>query len=1290
MAGRPESPLDPGQGPVQRLAFELRKLRGEAGGPTYREMARRTGLGTTTLSYAAAGDRLPTLPVLLAYVRACDGEPQEWERRWRQAVRDIADEPAADEAAEPPYRGLGRFEPGDRELFFGRDDEVAGLAARVATHRLVAVVGASGSGKSSMLRAGLIPALQRMEEPRPGVIRILTPGSRPFSAHSAAITPSLRDGDAVVVIDQFEELFTLCTDPTERTAFVDLLLTAVEQKNRLRVVLAVRADFFGRCAEHPELTEALRDTTVLLGSMGPAALREAIVKPAAATGLIVERALTARIINEVAEEPGSLPLMSHALLETWRRRHGRALTEAMYDAAGGIHGAVARTAEQVYTHLAPSEAQVARRILLRLVTPGAGAQDTRRPTPRTELEADAPETSHVLEVLVRARLLTLDGDSADLAHEALITAWPRYRGWVDESRDRLRVQRELTRDAQTWHELGRDSAAVYRGIRLTTAQEAFAGHTHDLSVLERAFLDAGNTAAAREKHAAARVTRRLRGSVASLSVLLVLALVAGVVAWRENLGIERQRTLDTAEHVVALAASLRDSDPMKSMQLSLAAYRLADTAQTRSALLNALDQQDLVSLDVPVQVPGPRLFLIDQGQGLLDATTTSVRKWLVRGYLKPAATVPGMQTGSHGLGTASTSIVAVDETGDRLVSQRPDGSLQVWDTADARPVGRPFDNASGPPVFTPDGRTVAVISHDTASGVTAQVRDPRRSHPLFSHPAHATRDENIALSAGAHYVAWCEDNRRLQLWNLTTDHHVLLRGDGPDCQGGDAPEDAGAGPRFSPDGTSVAVISDGGVIRRWDTSSGQELPSLLSVSVSDGGGAAPDLRSFVFNNDGTYLAGVSEDGIRLWRIDHPDQPVWFHPLDGAVVGQPTLDTGDGYLRYLTPDTSDETSPTAGQDTWSVRTVGLGRATTTAWQADADTAVALSANGRASATLPPGTHTAGIRISNSGSGSVTRESVSGLPAATLPAEATGGPLMSFSADGGLLAYAFAPAGRRSGDEVRVWNTSTRRVTAIVRPSCDRVSGVALSPDARRLAVLTPCRADAVEVRDLSDLSVVQTVKGAYQPPVVFGPDDRSLVTSMSPDRRSGASRFGLVDLTAKDPAGQALDTGGDWSVAFSPDGRYLAVGDSSGVVDLWDSRADRLLSFLPDFLHDASVDNERVTLAFSHDGDTLAAGGQLGTLRLWDTKTYQPIGGTFSTPGDPIAALAFSSDDRIVYAQGTHTPLQAYPISPNGIAAQVCQRLDNAGLSPFNWSQYIPGIPYRPTCPPQPQANTADS
>ncbi|MFK0153585.1 hypothetical protein ACIQVK_16130 [Streptomyces sp. NPDC090493] len=504
--GRAEKPLDPDAGPAERFAHGLRELRRRSGSPTYREMSRRAGYSAPTLSGAAAGDRLPSLPVALAYVTACGGNEREWRSRWQEADTALAALPApnvADQLA--PYRGLARFGTEDSSLFFGRDqlvDEMLGLTLK---HRFIALVGASGSGKSSLLRAGLVPALRDLDERagRPAAIRLCTPGETPLSTHRGLLQAVAGGGDTVLVVDQFEEIFTLCHEPEERVGFIRALLgnpprTAAAEDDpapgtpgsRLRVIIGIRADFYGRCAGDAELVDALNTATLLVGPMAPEQIREAIVKPAAAGRLTVERALTDRIIADVAQEPGALPLMSHALLELWRHRRSRTLTLDAYRAIGGLQGAVAHTAEEVFACFDREQAELARSMLLRLITPGEDAPDTRRPADRVEL-VRSQEAEAVLEALVRARLLTVDGSGVDLTHEALITAWPRLRAWVESDRERLRLQRRLTEAAREWEALGRDPGALYRGERLVAARDAFPmsrGPAADLTPLEREFL----------------------------------------------------------------------------------------------------------------------------------------------------------------------------------------------------------------------------------------------------------------------------------------------------------------------------------------------------------------------------------------------------------------------------------------------------------------------------------------------------------------------------------------------------------------------------------------------------------------------------------------------------------------------------------------------------------------------------------------------------------------------------------------------------------------------------------
>ncbi|MEZ4594676.1 MAG: hypothetical protein R3D55_26555 [Chloroflexota bacterium] len=430
----------------------------------------------------------------------------------------------------PPFMGLKYFDAADANLFFGRETLTAELADHLQTSNFLAVVGASGSGKSSLVRAGLVPALQNAQ---PGLkVHVFTPTDHPLEAlattltrhtGSVGVTAKFIDamaGDArslhlaarrllqadeqlLLVIDQFEELFTLCRSEKERQAFVENLVTAVSNPNSpnnrpTRAVIALRADFYHHCAQYDALRRLLETQQRYIGAMSPAELRRAIEQPAQQNGLTFEDGLVDLLLRDVGAsgdqppEPGALPLLSHALLETWRRREGSKLTFSGYTDAGGVQGAIAKTAESVFTQkLTPAQQTIARSIFLRLTELGEGTQDTRRRAQISELlpaSSTADETQTVLNLLSAARLVTTDEDSAEVTHEALIREWPTLRRWLDENRDGLRLHRHLTESAQAWQQRNRDSGELYRGARLEQAQEWANQHDDELNDLEREFL----------------------------------------------------------------------------------------------------------------------------------------------------------------------------------------------------------------------------------------------------------------------------------------------------------------------------------------------------------------------------------------------------------------------------------------------------------------------------------------------------------------------------------------------------------------------------------------------------------------------------------------------------------------------------------------------------------------------------------------------------------------------------------------------------------------------------------
>ncbi|WP_410664869.1 hypothetical protein [Amycolatopsis sp. lyj-84] len=544
---------------MSQFAGDLRRLRENAGSPPYRELSKRAHYAASTLSDAAGGRKLPTLAVTLAYVRACEGDVAEWEERWygTAAMNRVPETEEIDE--EIPYPGPNAFGAHQADYFFGRDRLVEELSRHVTERRLLAVSGASGSGKSSLLAAGLIAAVRRSGRDR--TILRFTPGPHPLresaiqlaavsggsavrlhgelTADPAALHLRVRqllarrdeDAELLLVVDQFEEVFTRCRTVEERDAFVAVLLHAVQEPDsRTRLVVGVRSDFIGHCDRWPALAAALRpENRVDAGPMTAEQLRSAIMRPAIAAGHQLEGALVATVMAETACGHGVLPLVSQAMRRTWQRPHGATLTLAAYQAAGGITRALADTAEEVFGEFDELGRQQARDVFVRLTTLSAEDHDTRRRVPAHELE---PAAAPVVARLIDARLVTAGADGLELAHDALIREWPRLRSWLSTGRGALYLHRRLTEAAGVWERANRDPAPLYRGNQLDEAIE-LAGGTR-LTLREHQFLDASIQAREEETARAHRSAWRLRQLAAAVVVVSGLAAASVALAVRER------------------------------------------------------------------------------------------------------------------------------------------------------------------------------------------------------------------------------------------------------------------------------------------------------------------------------------------------------------------------------------------------------------------------------------------------------------------------------------------------------------------------------------------------------------------------------------------------------------------------------------------------------------------------------------------------------------------------------------------------------------------------------------
>jgi WD40 repeat protein/DNA-binding SARP family transcriptional activator len=1139
-----------------------------------------------------------------------------------------------------PFKGLASFDVEDARFFFGRERLVAEMVARLAGAPLMGIVGPSGSGKSSALRAGLLPALA--EGVLPGserwALALLRPGEHPLRALENATGAAAPRDRLLLAVDQFEEVFVVCRDERERAAFVDTLVaSARDPRRRALVLVAVRADFYGRCATYPELWRLLGANQLPVGPMRRDELRRAIESPASRAGLTVEPDLTEALIADVEGEPGALPLLSTALLELWQRRDGRRLRMAAYEQSGGVHGAVARLAEGAYQRLDAGQQRVARAILLRLAGEGEGDTVVRARVAREEFGGEA---GAVLAELTDSRLLTVSDGDVEVAHEALLREWPRLRGWLEDDAEGRRLHHHLRAAAREWDAGGRDPGELYRGARLTAAHDWAVDHDPELNALERGFLD--NSRAASE-----RAHRRLRTVLAGVASLLVLALIAGAIALDQRGNARHQAVAAAAQRLGAQALAEDALD--RSLVLARQGVALDNSLQTRGNLLAALlkspaaigvlrgDGDGLINLSLS---PDERTLAFIENDGTLRFVDRRTRRPTAR-----PVSVPGHS------GCIIDSLVRFDH-----LQYSPDGSRiavgacepVILDARTHRVQARlqigsdRFGRFVYGLRFSPDGRTLyAVVALPPNRGTLVMRLDGRTGRRLSGAlrvrrsgwmTLMLTRDgRSLVTNDSAATGTVIRDARTLRPLRrvpVSGEHAALSPDDRTMLLGG-----SDGSVRFVDlDSGRVRVASgrhDGVVERgtfsangRWALTTGKDHRVIVwDVARAAAGevleGHSGRITALAISSDSRTLYSTALDGeVLVWdlagtrRLGRPfkvgldrfgEIPRYALSPDGRIlaVGRPDGTVGLFDAGTLRPISRFPVVPGKGAPVVGMGWVPGGRLIVVGGD-DGFLALVDPLRGRIVKRLYG--HRAGARTGN-------------LHGVFTPGISADGRVMITGADDSTVRVWALPSGRPVGRPLKL----------------PIVSDVSLSPDGKTMAVAVPEHTDNPGVQ-------------------IFDVATHRRIAALSEDESV-------------------------WDVArFTPDGRFLVGGSSKGWVRLWSTKtwkpATRILRG-----HAGAVLWE----SMSPDRRTLATGGADGTVRLWDLPTQRPVGAPLpGLPGRGTVAQ-FTPDGKSLFALTDAGRAYRWDVRPSSWLRHAC---DVAGrpLTRLEWHDaLLPDRDYAPAC-----------
>ena len=1212
------------------------------------------------------------------------------ERTWADGV---AAPPLADVsgAIDSPYRGLSAFEERDAAFFFGREAAATQVLDRMSRQLdrtgLLVVSGVSGAGKSSLLRAGVLPQLRgaglaSASGSASWPCLLLTPSRAPLDelavrvarlagadaagvrreldTHPAGFALTARqaalaqpgspaanpDGSKpgrrlLLVVDQFEQLFTQCPDEQQRQAFITALHAAAtaghgpDQAPAALVVLGVRADFEARCADYPQLTNAVQDR-YLVTAMTARQLRMAITEPAKKAGSSVDDDLADVLLAEVrarhqaAFGAGVLPLLSHALDQAWRSRTGDVLTLADYERTGGIEGALADSAQRAYDRLTPAQQAAARQIFTRLTATSSDGVDTADRATRAELNegkspAEAGDVEAVLEAFAAERLLILATGTVEISHEILLTAWPLLREtWLTETHADRIVRTRLHNTAAEWTRHSRDPTYLYTGSLLEAATQTVTRIGADparyppLSPTEGDFLRASDRAHRRN-------VRRRQGFTAFLMTLVIGFASVAVYAFHARQDAVHQRDVAVSGQLISKSETLGNTNPVISKLESIAAWRIHPSNDARYAMLAAAARPGIATLSGHTDRVSTVAFSPDGKTLASGSFDDTVRLWDVATRRQIGNPLTG-----H---TGAILSVAFSPDGKTLASSSDDQTVRFWDVATRRQIGNSLTGHTGvvsSVAFSPDGKTLASSSFDQTVRLWDVATRRQIGSPLTGHTDAVL---SVAFSPNGKTLASSSFDQTVRLWDVATRRQI-----GSPLTGH---TDVVSSVAFSPNGKTLASGSDDQTVRLWDVATRRQIGSPLT-------GHTGVVSSVAFSPDGKTLASGSDDQtVRLWDVATRRQigsPLTGHT--GAVLS--VAFSRDG--RTLASGSFDQTVRL-----WDVATRRqIGSPLT--GHTDAVLSVAFSPDGK---TLASGSDDQTVRLWDV----ATRRQI-GSPLTGHTGVVSS---VAFSRDGRTLASG-------SFDQtVRLWDVATRRQIGSPLTGHDGpVFSVAFSPDGRTLA--SGSFDDTVRLWDVAtrrQIGSPLTGPSRMVDSVAFSRDGRTLASSDDQTVR-------LWDVATPRQIGNPLTdhTGAILSVAFSPDGKTLASSSHDQTVRLWDVATRRQIGD-PLTGHTGPVGS----VAFSSDGRTLASGSFDDTVRLWDVATRRQIGSPFTGHAGPVFSVAFSPDGRTLASGSDDDTVRLWDVADVvDIVPHLCTSAGRS-LTHAEWARYVPAGPsYQSACP----------